>query len=91
MIAFGSWPWSSGAVKLPLAVAVLAVIWLGVLPRLTDQPHVAEHIRRQQELGIDPSAMFYSELEILPPIAHRVERLELQTLAPRPAITPEMK
>jgi hypothetical protein len=42
---------------------------------LSRQDQIAEHIKQQQNLNIDPSAMYYSELEILPAIAHRVERL----------------
>ncbi len=64
-----------GWLKLVAACAVLGAIWLVALPWLARQPQVSEHIELQERQGIDPSAMFYSELEIVPPIAHRVERL----------------
>ncbi len=64
-----------GWLKLVGALAVLAAIWLVALPWLARQPQVSAHIEAQESQGIDPSAMFYSELEIVPPIAHRVERL----------------
>lgn len=69
--------WMPGLVRLLVAVSTLAVVWLVLLPLLARQSYVAEHIQQQEELGIDPSAMYYSELEIMPAIAHRVERLEL--------------
>ena len=47
-----------------------------VLPWIGNWSAVSGHVRVQQELGIDPSAMFYSELEIAPGIAHRIERLQ---------------
>ncbi|HEY3964740.1 MAG TPA: hypothetical protein VGM05_09345 [Planctomycetaceae bacterium] len=60
-----------------LAAAILSIgfVWLVVLPRLAAQHSVSEYIANQQRLGIDASAMFYSELEIVPAIAHHVERL----------------
>jgi hypothetical protein len=67
----------AGLTKLAIALAAMACVWLVVLPLVSQQRHVSEHIQQQEQLGIDPSAMFYSELEILPAIAHRVERLRL--------------
>jgi hypothetical protein len=58
------------------ATLVMGFVWLVVLPYIGEQPVVSDHIKHQQELGIDPSAMFYSELEIAPSIAHRIERLQ---------------
>lgn len=69
--------WPPGAAWLKLALSVLAVgaIWLIALPWLASLPVVEQHIAEQERQGIDPAAVFYSELEILPPIAHRYERL----------------
>ena len=64
-----------GWAKLLGALAIVAAVWLVALPWLARQSHVSAHIELQERQGIDPSAMFYSELEIVPPIAHRVERL----------------
>ena len=61
--------------SLGVAIAAMGLVWLVVLPRIGEQPRVAEHIVTQQRLGIDPSALFYSELEIAAGIAHHVERL----------------
>jgi len=64
-----------GRLKLALAILTVAAIWLGALPWLAVIPPIRRHIELQERQGIDPSAVFYSELEILPPIAHRYERL----------------
>ncbi|WP_254508772.1 hypothetical protein [Anatilimnocola floriformis] len=73
----------AGFSRLLLAIAGLAVVWLVILPLIGRQPVVSEHIQQQERLGIDPSAMFYTELEILPAIAHRVERLQLLNASSR--------
>lgn len=65
------------AIRFATALAAVGLVWLVVLPLVARQSSVARHIEAQQQRGIDPSAMFYSELEILPPIAHRMERLQL--------------
>lgn len=62
--------------RLLISLATVAVVWLGVLPRLCDQPDIAQHIRTQQQLNIDPSALFYTELDVMPLIIHRVELLK---------------
>lgn len=67
-------PYSRWA-RLMAASALIALVWLGVLPYVGAQAQVARHIATQEQLGIDPSAMFYSELKMVPSIAHHVERL----------------
>ncbi len=62
-------------IRLAVAMAAIAIVWLIVLPLIGKQPMVSEHIATQQRLQIDPSALFYSELEIAPAIARHVERL----------------
>lgn len=49
--------------RLGIAVGLVAFTWLVILPRLADVPPVKRHIETMQDAGIDPSAMFYSELE----------------------------
>ncbi len=53
----------SGGVKFGLSVTLVAVIWLCVLPWLSRRPAIKEHIERMKNAGIDPSAMFYTEVE----------------------------
>lgn len=57
-------------------LGVLTLTWCVALPWIGRHPAIARHIEHQEEQRIDPSAMFYSELEIVPSIAHRIERLQ---------------
>jgi hypothetical protein len=50
-------------------------VWLVVLPLVGSHPCVSAHVATQKRLGIDPSALFYTELEIASGIAHHVEQL----------------
>ncbi len=65
----------AGWLKLLAASFAVAAVWLVALPWLATTTPVQRHIELQESQGIDPSAVFYSELEILPPIAHHYERL----------------
>ncbi|HEY4261457.1 MAG TPA: hypothetical protein VGM98_14915 [Schlesneria sp.] len=53
----------------------VAAVWLVLLPFIGGQQHVAAHIANQQRLGINPSAMFYTELEVAPVLTDHVERV----------------
>ena len=64
-----------GWAALAVLMALLAAIWLGVLPWIGGQPQFAAEIRRQQAAGIDPSALFYTELELMPAVIRRFERM----------------
>lgn len=57
---------AGGALRLATALGAMAVIWLGLLPRLAHWPPVADHVRRMEQGGVNPAAMFYTELERLP-------------------------
>ena len=48
-----------------VAVASLSTVWLVVLPRLGRAPVVRDMIERNQAASIDPSALFYTDLEYL--------------------------
>ncbi|MCA9094453.1 MAG: hypothetical protein KDA68_13270 [Planctomycetaceae bacterium] len=48
--------------RVVFAVAALGAVWLVVLPWVGEWGGVREHIRRMEEGGVDPSAMYYSEL-----------------------------
>ena len=50
---------------LALLSLVVAVIWLVVLPRLQALPAMQSRIDQLERQGIDPSAMFYTELEMM--------------------------
>ncbi|MCA9080552.1 MAG: hypothetical protein KDA58_08330 [Planctomycetaceae bacterium] len=51
----------SRPLRLAAVSAVIAIIWLGVLPQVADWPAVRDRIERHQQLGLDPQAIFYSE------------------------------
>lgn len=48
-------------------IIVMSVLWLLVLPAVSELPEVKAMIARHHELGIDPSAKFYSELDATEP------------------------
>lgn len=52
--------------RLALGLAVVAAIWGGVLPALLRCRGVARHVARMEERGVNPAAMYYTELERLP-------------------------
>jgi hypothetical protein len=52
--------------RLALAVAILAAVWLVVLPSIGRHPAVARHVRLMEACDANPSAMVYTELERLP-------------------------
>lgn len=51
--------------KLLAMSALMAIIWLVMLPRISRIQSIRTMIDSQQAAGIDPSAMFYSDLEHL--------------------------
>lgn len=75
-----------------VASTVLLVIWLGVLPRLAQTPSLKQYLDRNEELGIDPGAKFYTELPGMRRIiervqtAHRLHGAEFWTVSNRPAV-----
>ena len=54
-----------GRCRLLMAATFVALIWMVVLPRVAKWQPVESMIRSHQAAGIDPSAMFYSDLEHL--------------------------
>lgn len=54
------------AVRLAAGGAIVAAVWCGLLPRLLTFAPVARHVRLMEERGVDPAAMYYTELERLP-------------------------
>lgn len=60
--------------------AVAAGVWLVLLPAVGNLPAVKAHIARNEALGIDPSAKFYTEVD-----AVRTARVGLESLGRRDA------
>lgn len=54
------------ALRLLFQGGVVAAIWCGLLPCLLGWPPVARHVALMESRGVDPSAMYYTELERLP-------------------------
>lgn len=65
---------ASGPARLVICVSFIAVVWLAVLPWWANQPTMQQHLHELDEQGIDPSAMYYTELEAMEPILRRLER-----------------
>ncbi len=60
-----------GAARLVAAMIVIAVVWLIVLPWWSRQTAMARRLEWLDEHNIDPSAMFYTELEYMDSILQR--------------------
>ncbi len=54
-----------GILQLAGCLAVIAALWLGVLPWIADQPAMSQRIKQREELGIEMGAMFYTDLEVM--------------------------
>lgn len=63
-----------GWTKLSVAVAVILIIWLIGLPWLANRALVRNRIDWLAEEQIDPTAMFYTELESMDSILRKIER-----------------
>ena len=62
-------------IRFGVALTIIAFTWSVILPAIASQPTVSEHIANQKRLGIDPSALFYTELEVTPGIVSHMERM----------------
>ena len=54
------------ALRLVAGAAITMAVWCGLLPRLLSFAPVARHVGLMEDRGIDPAAMYYTELERLP-------------------------
>ena len=61
--------------RLAACAAAVGVVWLVVLPWAAQTAAVRERIARDEALGVDPSAKFYTELPAMPGIVARVEAI----------------
>ncbi len=55
------------------ALLVIGLVWCMFLPWLANRPSVAERLKWLDEKRIDPSAMFYTELDAMDGILDRRE------------------
>lgn len=63
-----------GWLRLALGSAAILVLWLAVLPWLANQPPIRRHVEFLERRQIDPSAMFYTELEPMGELRGRLAR-----------------
>jgi hypothetical protein len=64
----------TGIIRLLLSGVVIAIVWCVVLPQMAGLPQVREYMNWLDERGIDPTAMYYTELPAMDPILDRLER-----------------
>ena len=62
-------PW----LALSTCTLVIALLWCVYLPWLSVRPRVQERLEFLAQHGIDPSAMFYTELDVMDAILDRIE------------------
>ena len=66
--------------SLIVGVTAIALVWLVLLPQAAQRPPMKSHLRWLDEQGIDPSAMYYTELPVMEEIiARREQRPDAQT------------
>ncbi|MCA8995907.1 MAG: hypothetical protein KDA80_02950 [Planctomycetaceae bacterium] len=58
---------------------LIVIVWGGFLPWLAAQPQMEARLIWLDEQKIDPSAMFYTELEAMEPILDKLRKKERQT------------
>ncbi len=61
-----------GLIRLAGISAVAAAIWLIVLPRLSMLPSMSARLQWLDDQKVDPSAMYYTEVEALKPVLQRL-------------------
>ncbi|MCA9111728.1 MAG: hypothetical protein KDA52_17375 [Planctomycetaceae bacterium] len=63
-----------------VAFAVIGLVWCVVLPWVATLPEMQRQLTFLDERGIDPSAMFYTELEVMTPILDELEKSPSQSV-----------
>ena len=66
----------AGILRLALAVAAAGVIWLVLLPRIGSWRPVREFVRSNEAAGINPSAVYYTEVEAMGQIGERLKAVK---------------
>jgi hypothetical protein len=66
---------AKGWIRLSAWVFVVGVVWMVVLPTVGSQSGVRSSIQFLREREIDPSAMFYTDLEALPDLQSDLDRI----------------
>jgi hypothetical protein len=53
-------------IRLSAGAVITALVWCGLLPQILRLAPVQAHVSLMEARGVDPSAMYYTELERLP-------------------------
>ncbi len=64
--------WQRGATAFVSSAAIVALVWLVVLPWIAARPAVRARTAALKERGIDPAALFYTDLEAMPRLEARL-------------------
>ncbi len=56
-----------------LVTGATAAGWCVILPAVAERPQMKLHLQWLKEKHIDPSAMFYTELDVMDGILHKLE------------------
>jgi hypothetical protein len=54
---------------------LLIACWTVMLPALSERPAMRQRLDRRNEQGINAGAMFYSELNAMPQVMERLDRI----------------
>ena len=63
----------SGVFQLGVWILGIAIVWCVVLPYIASLERMRSYTRWLDQQGIDPSAMYYTELDAMKPILQRLE------------------
>lgn len=61
-----------------LNLTLLAILWCGVLPYLAQQPSLRAAIERQYQRGINPTALYYTDLDAMSDIRTHLQRVRAE-------------
>lgn len=67
-----------GAAALAVCALVVATIWLVLLPGMTRRPEIQSDLKRLRSQAINPSAMYYTELEMIGDVIDQNRRFQRQ-------------
>ena len=71
---------------LALTSSLVAAVWMVLLPWFAEQPTVEARLQFLEQRGIDPIAMYYTELDAMDEILDRIEDRNRQSFPPIPTI-----
>ncbi|MBS0262582.1 MAG: hypothetical protein JSS02_11575 [Planctomycetes bacterium] len=78
-----------GIWRLCAVVAVFAIVWLAGLPWLASYPPLAARLDWLADQRVDPSAMYYTEVEALEPVLQRLNARGRRANARAPSPAPQ--